>query len=68
MMMTGRLGILALTRASKSTPDTPGMRMSLTSTMGAESSSAFSTDSASSKSLHSMPALESARESTHRMA
>ena len=68
MMMTGRLGILALTRASRSTPDTPrhadvahehhGRRVFKRLQYGLR--------------LLEKPAfdarLESARESTHRMA
>ena len=43
MMITGRPGRRALTLLSRSMPEPPGMRMSLTSTCGSSSSSAAST-------------------------
>ena len=49
MMMTGRPGIRALTWESKSKPEPPGMRMSLTSTCGESSGVAVSSACSTSR-------------------
>ena len=67
MMMTGSAGSLALTLASSSKPEPPGMRMSETSTCGLSSSSAASTSRALLKVRTGKPSRASAFSSTKRI-
>jgi len=67
MMMTGRPGWRSFTLASRSMPLPPGMRMSLTSTWGASSSSALSTSRGLAKLRVWKSSRASAFSSTKRM-
>ena len=67
MMITGRPGKRALTLASRSMPEPPGMRMSLTSTCGSSSSSAASTSRGLEKLRVANCSRANARSSTKRI-
>ena len=71
MMMTGKPGIKVLMRVSKSRPDPPGMRMSLTNTWGCCSTSPDSRACSTSRGLEKlrvgMSSRSNARSKTKRM-
>ena len=67
MMMTGRPGRRSLTLASRSRPEPPGMRMSLTSTCGSSVSSAVSTSRVVAKLRTGSCSRANAFSSTKRM-
>jgi hypothetical protein len=68
MMMMGNCGCCARSRASSSSPLTPGMRMSLSSTSGAPLSNSSSSSAAPGKLVTRKPAPLSAFSSTQRIA
>ena len=67
MMITGSPGSFALTLPSRSMPEPPGMRMSLTMTCGSSSSSALSTSRALAKLRTANCSRASAFSSTKRI-
>ena len=67
MMMTGTSGKRCLTLVSSASPDSPGMRMSDTSTCGRLCWSACSISSADAKVRNAMPSRASAFSSTQRI-
>ena len=67
MTITGSVGCAPRTSRSRSMPELPGMRMSVSSTSGASARSAASAGSAASKARGTMPLARNARSSTQRM-
>ena len=67
MMMTGRLACCSFAFCRSSSPDSPGMRMSLTTTCGVSVSSAASASCAEAKVLNAMFSRVSAFSNTQRI-
>ena len=67
MMMTGTSGCRSLIFCSSSSPDPPGMRMSLTTTCGVDAPSAPSASCAEENILNAMSSRASAFSNTQRM-
>src|SRR5690349_6673388 len=67
MMMTGKLACSAFARCSSSSPDSPGMRMSLTMTWGVSVSSAAIASCADENVLNAMSSRVSAFSNTQRI-